>query len=98
MIRALLVLMALGWPTEAAQKRDAAVRRAFIKEFPCPERAPTGKCLYEVEHTNPICAGGRDSRENLTWMRIEDHKGKTAHDLAFCAVLRKHRIPSPSRP
>lgn len=87
----LVALSAVSLPLEAAE-RSAAVRRAWVKANPCPGYTVLGKCTYDVEHRDPLCAGGADAPHNLYYLRRDLHRKKTKIDLAFCAVLRKTRI------
>ena len=91
MIRALLLLLLLPHQVEGAE-RSRSVRDAFVAENPCPiydEKAK--KCLAEVDHIEPLCAGGKDSVENLQWLSIEQHRLKTKIDVLRCAVIRREQ-------
>lgn len=82
-------------PVEAASKRDPAVRAEFQRQNPCPSTGKTsGKCFgWEADHKDAICAGGADAVWNLQWLTKEAHRAKTRHDIAFCAILRRTKVP-----
>ncbi len=87
MTRALLALLiAFSWPVEAAQKRDPAVRRAFMLEHPCPATGKTkGRCDgWQVDHRQPLCYFGKDEIANLQWLSVKDHREKTKLDIKTC--------------
>jgi hypothetical protein len=70
----------------AGTPRSAAERLAFVRENPCP---PTGQrrgaCPgWEVDHIQPLCAGGPDHRSNMHWLSKEDHRFKTLVDVREC--------------
>jgi hypothetical protein len=78
-----------------AAPRSAAERLAFIRENPCPVTGlRRGSCPgWEVDHIQPLCAGGPDKKENLQWLSVEDHRFKTRVDVRECR--RRHRILTP---
>lgn len=86
MIRLFAVLLALSWPANAAQKRDPAVRAAFMKTHPCPATGRTkGRCDgWQVDHRLPLCFYGKDAVPNLQWLTIEQHREKTRLDVKVC--------------
>lgn len=49
-------------------KRSAAVRAAFMREYPCPGRDPEGRCTWIVDHVVPLACGGCDMVENMQWL------------------------------
>jgi hypothetical protein len=73
--------------------RSAAERLAFMRENPCPATGlRRGACPgWEVDHIQPLCAGGADHRSNLQWISKEDHRFKTLVDVREC---RRRRIES----
>lgn len=82
--------LANGSPAVAAD-RSSSARAAFQRLYHCPSTGkPRGPCPgYEVDHREPICAGGADDLLNMQWLSIEAHKAKTREDVRRCAVLRK---------
>jgi 5-methylcytosine-specific restriction endonuclease McrA len=75
----------------AAAPRSAAERLAFMREQPCPATGERrGGCPgWEVDHIVPLCAGGPDTRQNLQWIRKEDHRFKTLVDVRECRKERR---------
>lgn len=67
-------------------KRDQAMRASFMANTPCPiNQARSGPCPgYQVDHIEPLCAGGRDHPSNMQWLTIADHQQKTKHDIRRC--------------
>jgi len=95
-------------PSAAAQNRNPAVREAFVAANPCPDPAARaivellwlrpGACPgWEVDHAEPLCAGGADAIENLQWLTVEQHRLKTKIDVRRCAVLRDLNTPRTAR-
>ena len=80
---ALLVLAALA---AEAFPRSSVVLRDFQREQPCPSTgAPRGACPgFQIDHVQPLCAGGADAVENLQWLSVRDHALKTQRDVAGC--------------
>jgi transcriptional regulator with XRE-family HTH domain len=74
-----------------AALRSPAIRAEFQRLNPCPANGnKRGACPgWEREHTTPLCAGGADAVENMTWMRVEHHKAKTKQDMAACRAYRR---------
>lgn len=71
---------------EAKQPRSAVERHAFVKEQPCPatsrHRLPCPG--WQIDHIEPLCAGGADHRSNMQWLTIVEHKTKTRQDVRAC--------------
>lgn len=44
---------------------------------------------YEVDHIQPLCAVGPDTRANMPWLSVAAHRVKTRQDLLVCRFLRK---------
>ena len=86
MIVRILFLLLLAFPLHAKQQRSAVERHAFVKTTPCPandrHRLPCPG--YQIDHIEPLCAGGADHRSNMQWLTIEDHKAKTRQDVRSC--------------
>ena len=87
---AALLILALSLPAMAGQ-RSAAEVMAFKRENPCPATGLTyGKCPgYEIDHANALCMGGSDTRDNMQWLTIQEHRWKTRTDVRVCRQLRK---------
>lgn len=87
---AAVLLLALTLPGWAAD-RSRAERAAFQRQEPCPSTGlRRGPCPgFEVDHAIPLCAGGRDHRANLHWLRTEDHAFKTRIDVRECRRARR---------
>lgn len=76
----LVVGAAEGFP------RSRAVLHEFRREHPCPSTgAARGACPgFEIDHVQPLCAGGLDDVSNLQWLSLEAHRLKTKRDVAAC--------------
>lgn len=68
---------------EAKSVRDPAVRRAFVKEQPCPGMRER-RCQYQVDHVIALECGGLDREDNLAWLNTESHKLKSRYDNLRC--------------
>jgi hypothetical protein len=75
----------------AKQIRSAAAVKEFKRENPCPTTGlKRGACLgYQVDHIDPLCMGGLDTKENMQWLSVEDHRFKTFTDIRACRKLRE---------
>lgn len=80
-------------------QRSAAVMAEFKRLHPCPATgAPRGACPgYEVDHVQPLCAGGPDAVDNLQWLAIDAHRDKTRRDMAACRG-RVYKPPTSGKP
>lgn len=86
--RALLVVALaaiLALPSHAAERSKSAVAE-FKRSNPCPATGKSrGACPgWQVDHIEPLCAGGRDDPSNMAWITVSDHKAKTRKDVAAC--------------
>ena len=92
-MRPALALIALLLPLLASARieRSAAEVMAFKRSVPCPATGkPELRCAgHEVDHIEPLCAGGADRRENLQYLTIQEHRWKTRTDVRVCRELRK---------
>lgn len=81
-----LLLAAVIGCVEAAPHRSAAAVAAFKRAHPCPVNGATlGSCPgYQVDHIQPLCAGGPDEPANMQWLTIHDHAHKTKLDVMLC--------------
>ena len=59
-------------------RRNAAARRAFQREHPCPSTgAKSGPCPgYVVDHLLPLKRGGADEPSNMQWQGTAEGKAK----------------------
>lgn len=71
---------------EARIPRSSAAVAAFKRTTPCPVNGATrGACPgYEVDHMEPLCAGGPDTPENMQWLTHHEHRQKTRLDVLRC--------------
>lgn len=71
---------------EARIQRSSAAVAAFKRATPCPMNgAKRGSCPgYEVDHVEPLCAGGPDTPENMQWLTRHEHRQKTRLDVLRC--------------
>lgn len=81
-----LVFAACVGASSEALPRSAAVRAEFVRQNPCPITGQArGPCPgFQVDHVQPLCAGGPDSPENLHWLDAQSHKDKTRRDVTAC--------------
>ncbi len=88
---ALVLLIIAGAALAQPIERNRAEVRAFRAENPCPSTGRTrGPCpAHQIDHPQPLCAGGLDHRSNMGWIRTEDHAFKTRVDVRECRKLRK---------
>ena len=72
--------------------RDAKVREAFQRANPCPANGKTsGSCPgYVADHIYPLCFGGKDAVENMTWQKTGISYLKDRFERDACAVKRKY--------
>lgn len=92
MIPALLALaLLLPVAAEARIERSAAEVLAFKRANPCPSTGQRrGACPgYQVDHVQPLCSGGPDTKANMQWLSVVDHRVKTRADNRVCRYLRK---------
>jgi hypothetical protein len=85
-VKALLILIAAISLAAQGSTRSPAERAAFHREHPCPATGlRRGACPgWEVDHIQPLCAGGADHRSNMQWISKEDHRFKTLVDVKEC--------------
>lgn len=92
---ALLISLAIvDGDAQAKTTRNVAELRAFQRAMPCPSTGlHRGPCPgWQIDHVEPICAGGADRRDNMQWMTLQEHKWKTRTDVRVCRGLRKPQI------
>ncbi len=87
---AALIFGLLPCPSQAAP-RSMAERAAFVRHNPCPATGlRRGSCPgWEVDHVVALCAGGADTRANMQWLTVQDHREKTRHDRRICRAIKK---------
>ncbi len=86
----LFAALLLCLPAVASQ-RSAAEVMAFKRSAICPATGkPELRCEnHQVDHIEPLCAGGADTRENMQSLTIQEHRWKTRTDVRVCRQLRK---------
>lgn len=84
---ALLLLLA----AEARTHRSSAELLAFKRRNPCPSTGERrGRCPgYVIDHVQPLCANGADSRENMAWQEYSESLIKDAEERRLCRSLGK---------
>jgi hypothetical protein len=67
-------------------KRSSKAKAAFQRSNPCPVNGATrGRCPnHDIDHIEPLCAGGPDVPGNMQWITLEAHREKTQLDLHRC--------------
>lgn len=87
------LILLLVSAADASPQRSAAEVLAFKRANPCPStQLRRGACPgFEVDHANPLCAGGADTRDNMQWLTIKEHRMKTRSDVRMCRLHRKHK-------
>ena len=56
--------------------RDYAAVREFKRTHPMPQDGHA----YDVDHIKPLSKGGADRPSNMQWIRVIDHRKKSAHE------------------
>lgn len=86
----LAILAAIPFCGIAGPQRSAAELLAFKRANPCPSTGlRSGGCPgYQVDHANPLCAGGSDTRDNMQWLTTEEHRMKTRSDIRMCRLTK----------
>ena len=84
------VLQAFGGSALGLDRSAGEVYR-FRKGDLCPvTRHIKGTCPgYQVDHIEPLCAGGADHRANMQWLTVAEHRAKTRADVRRCRLLRQ---------
>ena len=70
--------------------RTLTPRAEFVQLNPCPAngRAVAACPGYIIEHAIPLCAGGRDTADNLVWRRASDARRREAVEQRYCGCVR----------
>ena len=89
-MRLALLSLLLAVSAASAGPRSANEVAAFKRENPCPSTGKKrGPCPgSQVDHANPLCAGGSDTRDNFQWMTVQEHAWKTRSDIRMCRLHR----------
>lgn len=91
----LATIFAAGLQTSSSiWARSAAEVWAFRSAHPCPTTGRAhGACPgHQVDHIQPLCAGGLDKPENMQWITVEDHRWKTFVDVRECRKLKRFSV------
>lgn len=69
-----------------AAERSASAKSKFKRENPCPSTGrSSGSCPgYQIDHRQPLAAGGSDHKSNMQWLSVDDHKAKTKYERHTC--------------
>lgn len=49
-----------------------------VNDFKRSHPKPNDGHAYDVDHVKPLKAGGADKPSNMQWIRVEDHRRKSA--------------------
>lgn len=56
--------------------------------------ATRGRCPgHDIDHIEPLCAGGPDVPGNMQWLTLEEHREKTRKDVYRCRMAAEARKP-----
>lgn len=69
-----------------SQQRSARAVAEFKRLEPCPSTGRSrGSCPgYEIDHRQPLAAGGSDTPDNMQWLTVQQHRIKTQSERAQC--------------
>lgn len=83
-----LLAVAIAPVADARIPRSSAAVAEFKRQNPCPiNSARCGPCPgYEVDHIEPLCAGGPDTPGNMQWLTRLEHREKTRLDVMRCRL------------
>ena len=84
-IPALMVALLCSTHAEAKTTRSRGQVESFLRQHGF-KRTPPG---YHVDHIIPLCAGGKDTPENMQLLTVKEHRRKTKVDLRLCRKLRR---------
>lgn len=81
-----VLLSLVGIGSVCATDRSRQVVDQFKREQPCPATHKSrGPCPgWQIDHIEPLCAGGADRVDNLQWLSVDAHRAKTRKDVAAC--------------
>jgi len=79
-----------------SEKRSSKAKAEFQRSHPCPRNGATrGRCPgHDIDHIEPLCAGGPDVPGNMQWLTLEEHREKTRKDVFRCRTAAKARKAS----
>lgn len=97
-IAAALFILLAALASDARSPRSSVAVADFKRETVCPATGRSrGPCPgWEVDHITPLCAQGPDTKDNLQWLTVEDHREKTRHDVRRCRLLKAEPLPPAS--
>ena len=74
-------------------KRSSKAKAEFQRANPCPVNGATrGRCPnHDIDHIEPLCAGGPDVPGNMQWITLEAHREKSLLDVHRCRMAAKAR-------
>jgi hypothetical protein len=82
-VLALAIMLSVGLADAA--ERSASAKSEFKRENPCPSGGGSGGCSgYQIDHRQPLAAGGVDHKSNMQWLSVDDHKAKTKYERHTC--------------
>ena len=69
-----------------AAERSASAKSEFKRGNPCPSTGrSSGACPgYQIDHRQPLAAGGSDHKSNMQWLSVDQHKAKTRAERQSC--------------
>lgn len=77
----LMLLIGIAGATE----RSSSAKSEFKRENPCPSGGGSGGCSgYQIDHRQPLAAGGADHKSNMQWLSVDEHKAKTKAERESC--------------
>lgn len=56
--------------------RDYKAVKKFKQKHPMPDDGHA----YDIDHIKPLSKGGADRPSNMQWIRVEDHRKKSARE------------------
>lgn len=85
------MIFTLTLPMASFAGRSGAAVAEFKRGNPCPVNgARRGPCPgHQVDHVEPLCAGGADAAHNMQWLTVAAHKQKTRFDVMRCRQLKR---------
>ena len=77
--------------TVARTPRSAAELLAFKRANPCPSTGERrGSCPgWVIDHVEPLCAGGPDTRANMAWQEYRESLVKDVDERRLCRSLNR---------
>lgn len=83
----LVLVCSILLPLQAKTVRSSSAIAEFKRSNPCPvNEARRGPCPgHQVDHIEPLCAGGADTPANMQWQTVADGKAKDRLERRQCA-------------